>query len=407
MLQGAKITSAADAPPSGVAKRRMGLVVFIALVASAVIAGALVELSLHHLLPAAPDRFTYDWRTALFSRTQPETRKDIAVILISDRSLAQYPNQLPTDRALLAQIVRALDSAGAKVIGLDIIFDRRTDNAKDEQLIGAIRSSRAPVVLGEIDERLKGVERANLAFQQEFFKRANSPLTGHLYLWNWQQTGIGGQPDQVIRYLPPHLNNISMSFAEALVKASGLNLSEVSGPIAWLKPRAANGAETFDAYEIPSHDPENLSADTIVSPEMRDKIRDRIVLVGGNYEDRDRHFTPMSVLDGALLPGVRIQAQILAQLLDGRSVQELSVMHELATAFVIALIGFIGGRHFRLNDFQMFVYAAGFLFLVGGGVLLFRFYSVILPSEISFFALLAGIFVGHHSQRLVRQMRSR
>jgi adenylate cyclase len=407
MLQGAKITNVGDATPSSVAKRRTGLVVFIALIASALASGALVELSLHHLLPAAPDRFTYDWRTALFSRTEPETRKDIALILISDRSLAQYPNQLPTDRVLIAQIVRALDSAGAKAIGLDIIFDRNTNNDKDEQLLSAIRSSRAPVVLGEIDERLKGVEQANLAFQRDFFTRANNPATGHLYLWNWQQTGIGGQPDQVIRYLPPHLKNMPMSFAEALVKASGLHVSEVSGPIAWLKPRAGNGAETFDAFEIPSHQPENLTAGTIVSPEMRDRIRDRIVLVGGSYEDRDRHFTPMSIVDGALLSGIQIQAQILAQLIDGRSVQELSLVQELITAFVLALIGFIGGRRFRLNDFQMFVYGGGFLFLVGGGIILFRFFSIILPSEISFFSLLAGIFLGHHSQRLVRQMRSR
>lgn len=405
MLEGAKPTSVKEAV-SRVGRGRTGLVVLIALVASAVIAGTFVELSLHHLLPAAPDRFSYDWRTALFSRTEPETRKDIALLLISDRSLAQYPSQLPTDRALLAQIVRALDSAGAKVIGLDIIFDRRTDNEKDELLINAIRSSRAPVVLGEIDERLKGIERTNLAFQQDFFRRANNPLTGHLYLWNWQQTGIGGQPDQVIRYLPPRLNNIPMSFAEALVKAGGLNVKGVSGPIAWLKPRASNGAETFDAFEVPSHQPENLGPDIIVPADMRDRIKDKIVLVGGNYEDRDRHFTPMSVIDGALLPGVRIQAQILAQLIDGRSVQELSITRELAAAFTLALFGFVGGRQFRFNDFQLFVYGAGFLCLVGGGIYLFRFYDVILPSEISFFSLLGGIFVGHHSQRVVRQLRS-
>jgi len=169
MLQGRESTGAAETDQRS-RTRRVAPILLIAVIAAAAIAGALIALSRHQLmLLAAPDRMTYDWRTALFSRTEPQTRKDIALVLIGDRSLARYPYQLPMDRGLLAQIVRTLDAAGAKAIGLDIIFDRATD--KDDILIDAIRGSKAPVVLGAIDSRLTGIEPENLAFQRAFLSR--------------------------------------------------------------------------------------------------------------------------------------------------------------------------------------------------------------------------------------------
>jgi adenylate cyclase len=409
MLQGQDVTKSGESKPYFRARRVASglLIAAIALATSAAIAGSIVTLSRNRLLPAsAPDRATYDWRTALFSRTEPHTRHDIVLLIISDRTLSQYPYQLPTDRGLLAEIVRALNSAGAKAIGLDVIFDRQTD--KDERLIEAIRNSRVPIVLGEIDRRLNGLDRANLQFQRDFFARAGNPLTGHLYLLNQQQSGLG-QPDPVVRYLPKHLegfDRIQVSFAEALVKASGRDLRDTEGPIAWLKARADDGAETFDAVEIPSHPPESLTADTVVALGASDRFKDKIVLVGGNYEDRDQHPTPMTVIDGAQLPGVKIHAQILAQLLDERSITELSVAQELAAAFLLALFGFVGGRAFRFNDYQFLIYVLGAGFLVGIGVWLFSSYRIVLPSETSFFSLIVGIFAGHYSQKITRRLRS-
>jgi adenylate cyclase len=379
----------------------------VALITSGVIAGALVALSRKHLKwIAAPDHITYDWRTALLSKTAPSTRPDITLLLISDRTLAQYSYQMPADRGLLAQIVRTLDAEGAKVIALDIILDRKTD--KDKQLIDAISSSRARIVLGEIGYRLKGVERTNMDFQRDFFKQAGNPPTGHLYLLNEHPSGLG-QPDQVVRYLPEHISlpdHILVGFAEAIAEASGHHVKTTSDEfISWLKPRTENGAETFYALEIPSHKPDSLTADMIVPPEARDRIRNKIVLVGGNFEDRDRHSTPMSVVDGAQVPGVLIQAQILAQLLDDRIIRQLSVAQEFAIAFLLALFGFIGGRALRFQYHQSTIYLVSVACLVIAGFVLFS-YGFALPSESCFFSLIVGIFVGHYSQRIIRKVQT-
>jgi adenylate cyclase len=406
MLQGRESTGAETDRRSHA--RRLAPILLIALIAAAAIAGALIELSRHQLMVlAAPDRMTYDWRTALFSRTEPRTRDDIALMLIGDRSLARYPYQLPMDRGLLAQIVRTLDAAGAKAIGLDIIFDRETD--KDDLLIDAIKASKTPVVLGAIDSRLTGIEPENLAFQRAFFEKAGNPKVGHVY-FHPEHRGLN-LPDEVIRDLPPQSdptrsddpNEIRQSFAEALVLASGRQIHRVGDRIAWIEPRAGNGSQAFDAIEIPPHRPADLTSDIILRPEWGNRVKDKIIIVGGNFEDRDRHLTPMSIVDGARSPGALIHAQIAAQLIDGRSLRPLTNLQEFSVVFLLALVGIFGGRWFRFKDYELFVYGAGVLALVGVGIWLFKSESVILPSDTTFYSLIAGIAVGHNSQRLVRR----
>jgi adenylate cyclase len=400
MLQGREAKESETRPRFG---WRGLLLLVMALIASAVISAALIMLSRHELMIfAAPDRMTYDWRTALFSRKEPQTRKDIALIFVGDRSLAQYPYQLPVDRGLLAEIVRTLDAAGAKAIGLDFILDRPTE--KDDRLIDAIRGSKAPVVLGAIDSRLTGIEPENLAFQSAFFEKAGHPPIGHVY-FHRQRRGIG-LPDQIVRFLPPQQDTpdqIPKSLTEALLEASGRPVREVGDLIAWLEQRAGNGAETFDAIEIPSHRPQDLTSDLIVRPEWYNRIKDKIIIVGGNFEDRDRHLTPMSIVDGARSPGAWIQAQILAQLIDGRSLHGLSDEQEFSVVFLLAFVGIVGGRRFRFKDYEFLVYGAGFLGLVTAGIWLFKSGSVILPSDTTFYALIAGIAVGHNSPRLIKR----
>ena len=65
------------------------------------------------------------------------------------------------------------------------------------------------------------------------------------------------------------------------------------------------------------------------------------MLIGGDFVDRDKHLTPLSVLDGAKMPGVVVQAQILAQLRDGRSIHEVPWKKELVLLTVVALLGFV------------------------------------------------------------------
>jgi CHASE2 domain-containing sensor protein len=101
------------------------------------------------------DKVAGDWRVALGSPPAPDQRTDIAVVLITEDSLLDYDARSPIDRALLAELVRAVDQAAPRAIVFDIIFDRRA--RADDTLIDAIARAKAPVVLAAIDERVRDV----------------------------------------------------------------------------------------------------------------------------------------------------------------------------------------------------------------------------------------------------------
>jgi adenylate cyclase len=73
------------------------------------------------------EHWAADWRTAWLSERLPTTHSKVAVVTITERSLAQFPYFLPPNRGYLADIIDAVDKAGARAIGLDFFFTRDTE----------------------------------------------------------------------------------------------------------------------------------------------------------------------------------------------------------------------------------------------------------------------------------------
>ena len=165
-----------------------------------VLAGlVLVAASRAKLLPAAPDKFTYDWRTYLLAEQAPRPRDDIAIIRIDERSLTGYNYVSPIDRGLIAEIVKRVDEAGAKAIGLDVIVDRPTEPQKDAALAEAIRQAHAPVILGAVDGR--GGELAEgMAFQEDFIAKTGRQAGHVFFAAERDQLTLG---DQAVRFMLP------------------------------------------------------------------------------------------------------------------------------------------------------------------------------------------------------------
>ena len=55
---------------------------------AAIVGGALVAMSIFGFKPEGPDAWTYDWRTFMFSKQAKAPRKDIAVVMIGEQTLA-------------------------------------------------------------------------------------------------------------------------------------------------------------------------------------------------------------------------------------------------------------------------------------------------------------------------------
>lgn len=347
-----------------------------------------------NLLPEAPDKWTYDWRTYLLSETADRQRDDIAVILIDERSLALYPAEAPIDRRLTAALVRAIDAAGPRAIGLDLIFDRETDKALTDQLLAAIHNAKAPVILGAVDRRVAKISEEQLAYQEAFLSEARRPA-GHLIVLHqprWLTVS-----DQVVRFVAPQPDTepSRLSFAEVIASLDKERRMPKSRLISWQHPPAKGGSTLVPVIHVAKHEPGSPD-DVILPPTWRVTLKDRVVLVGGDFVDRDQHVTPFAVADSQKTPGVLILAQTIGQLFDERAIYLTPRSVEGLCVLALTALGFWIARLWRVTSHDFWVSIVGIVALVIIGGVVFWAIRTIIPSSGLFLAWLAGVWGGHY-----------
>lgn len=298
------------------------------------------------------------------------------------------------DRQLLAELVDRIDQSGAKTMGIDFIFDRPTEPAKDSKLLRSIQQAHAQIVLGAVDARTPLPER-DRAFQTNFLAQAKRPI-GHFYFDENHEILVVS--DHVVRFIakPSPEQPTQKSFAEVLA-GSERGEMPASKYISWLLP-PENGAETFLT----------LSAEQVlgrtnppIELPLTDLFHDRIVLIGGSFSDRDYHLTPLSVVTKQRFQGVFIHAQILAQLLDHRSIRPLGWPIDLVLFAFAACAGIWLGRRDRARHYHVWVESAGAVGLVAVNALMFVIFGMIFPIMLTLLFLLVGAAIGYHSRRLL------
>lgn len=263
-----------------------------ALVLAALVAAAIL-LAVRVLPPLAiADHLVEDVAVA---RLAPPCRQDpgIAIIGITEDSLAALPYRAPLDRGLLARLVTLLKAKNVRAIGLDVLIDQPTEAAKDEALHAAIAAAGPPVVLlsAGAETPLTGRQRE---FQQTFLSGLRS---GHGNL-------AKDRLDGVVRRHFPQLEG-RPSLPAAIAAAVGAPAPTTDFGIAWCRSGKTGGSV------IPVYPVETVA----LLPAAW--LAGKIVLVGLTVPDTDRHRTPLTV-GAPPMAGVEIQAQTLAQLLEGR-----------------------------------------------------------------------------------------
>lgn len=321
---------------------------------------------------------TADWRTAFLSDQAATPHARIAVVTITDATLRDYVSS-PMDRGLLARIVRAVDNAGAKAIGLDVFFLKKTDADKDQALTDALRSAKAAVVLGAVDERGE-LDTYQREFQAQFLADIGRPV-GFLNLHR--------DHDDVVRYTSAAFSGgkYPKSFATLLAEAGGTpNVVEQSRPIAWLRG-PNDSAPPF--VVVPAHD-------LIADPDLGTPLKGKVVLIGADRPRIDRLRTPLSVRDGNESAGVFVHAEILAMLMDPtRAVSELSSTSARILIMFVALIGFGLGWRFGLsNVVGVLSGTAATVALVLIDAVVFREIRLILPFTLAAVSWVAGLTAG-------------
>lgn len=352
-------------------------------------------------LPHGAEHWSADLRTAWLSPRLASQHPNIALIYINNRTLEGYPYTLPIDRQLIADLVDRIDAAGPTVIGIDIIFDRPTEAKKDENLLGSIKRAKAQIVLGALDARSSLSERER-KFHEDFLQKTGRRL-GHLYFHDVHDTFVIS--DEVVRLIPQPVPGFTThkSFAEELAAAAtGTYPIIKSRYISWLlSPR--DETETFLS----------LSADQVlgrgsvqVQLPLESLLKGKIVIIGGDFPDRDKHLTPLSVTDGERFAGVSIHAQILAQCLSGRSVVELSWAANLLVYAAALAFGLWAGRRDRSGNWHPLLELLAVIGLIAFDFATFWLFNLIFPMIMTLLFLSAGYTYGHYSKHILEETRT-
>lgn len=324
------------------------------------------------------EHWTADWRTAYLSDRALAPNPNIAIVLINDDTLKDLPSS-PIDRGLLAHLVTAIKDAGARRIGLDILFLKKTEEDKDKALIAVLKD--APVVLGAIDERGKSeLKPFQWEFQTEFLKDVGKPA-GYLNLRH--------ERDAVVRYAakPTADSLYPKSFALLLAESDAKHMEDSGDPIPWLL-NPTDGTGTF--ITIPAQDV-LAKADGVA-----DNLRGRIVLIGGDFLNRDRHRVPLSVRDGEEMTGVMIHAHIVAGMLDsGAAITELKPDSARWLLIAVGSLGFcIGWLLWQSNVVSFLRWTFATLLLLGIDALCFREFHLLLPFTLALIVWFASVTAG-------------
>lgn len=330
------------------------------------------------------EHWTGDIRTGLFSH-RPESQHDqIALIAVDDKTMHPYPYRSPIDRQLLANLVAELDKAGVRAIGLDFLFFKPTEPAKDDKLVAAIRQARTRVVVAVGDSRV-GLLPAQAKYQNAFLA-ASGAIAGYANLLT--------DSDRIVRYVArPEDPAFQKSFAVALAKPDAAPTASGRRRIAWsLSPR--NRDERF--FSIPAYllvTPQGGA--TEVAGNLLAQFKDKVVIVGGDFPDLDRHQIPMLTWYGEEdeIPGMLIHAQVAAQLLDGRAIRHLDrdLLYGLFAA--LAALGMWFGLRHGFVAVSLYATTASVL-VVAADFAVYHFVDRIIPFGACLAALLLGVAGG-------------
>ncbi len=284
---------------------------------------AIICVLARHFLPfvAMAENWVYDLRKARL--TPPAAQHaEIAIVTITEETLTSFAYRSPLDRRFLSTLLRDLEGKGARLIGIDILFDQPTEPAKDAELQRTLRELRVPVVVARVDRGI-GLSDTQTAYMEDF---PSGVETGLAML---PKDGLDGKVRSILlgrsergRWRP--------GFAAALARVAGAQTppGEFLPLVYYGNPNA--NPPPFPTY--PAHAVSLMPADWFAG---------KIVLIGSDLTLQDHHLTPFDIgfTRGGGMPGVMVHAHGLAQLLDGRRARPLSQWQE---AFVVLLFSALG-----------------------------------------------------------------
>ena len=309
-----------------------GVLLIIALMIARYGWGFTPDSELPGISPA--ERAMYDFRTYVVAdRHRRDQDPRVLMVVYDDQTLAQVRKRSPLDRGLLAKVMTNLDTMGAKAIGIDILFDQPQD--EDDELVAALKGMKTPVAVGYAD---LATNAGNIGYEQDrylksFLARLEGTRAKPASVRLSDRFGVTRQWPEIRADLPPVLGRRMLEEGGDGAKT----LPGYTGSIVYRLPRDR------DMPVVPQM-PIQTFLDPTVAEYLAPAVAGRYVLIGGDIVDIDRVATPLSEAAGTPQPpGLKVHAEMIAQMLDGRALPQPMSITLWAFALLIILMAVLTG----------------------------------------------------------------
>lgn len=326
----------------------------------------IVVMLLHHPTPTGVnllwrlELLSYDWRVSL---RDPVTPDDIVIVAIDHESISNY-GAWPWPRALHAELLNRLADAGARVVGVDIVFsdvssgiDLNSDDwlsekplsGDDEALRAAIAGAGMVVLAAEINESEQ--ERGDMettvtsaSFPHEDFKDAAASIG----IVNFDK-----DVDSAVRRMVvsrEYQDDVWPSMATAIYEIATGNVDLPGGLKAPRPHLYLPGGTVLINYTGPAGTVTTIPYYQAVSPELvgAEAFRGKIVLIGGTAPLlQDIHLSPVRGRQSAEMPGVEVQANSILTLLSQRFLWPVPVWLTWLLTLLVAVGAALGTASIR------------------------------------------------------------
>jgi len=299
------------------------LVLLVALAAYLVSSGSLKRL----------DYVIYDASLPLQS---PDISDQIVVVSIDDNSL-QDLGRWPWNRKRHAKLLEKLTSMGALAVGFDILFtDHQSDDKEaDSKLAQALRlNKRSTLAIAPAKQNDNSLISELLPIP---VLASSAAALGHVDV----ELDIDGLCRSSYLYAgigDPHWP----SFALALLKTGGGEIPRTDDDLLPV-PSLNKGWVRKDKFLIPFTDPSKRPtlisySDVLTGHVKSSEIQGKYVLIGATAAGLGDAISTPGAFSHERMPGVELNAQILNGLLQGKTISELSVQHQLLLTIILTLV---------------------------------------------------------------------
>ncbi|MEO1194320.1 MAG: CHASE2 domain-containing protein [Pseudomonadota bacterium] len=314
--------------------------------------------------------------------------QDIAVILIDDVTLLDYPARSPTNRVLLSELIDALNSVRVRKIGLDYLFDRVTID--DRALFDSISRSVAKIVVGTSGDSSIYWPYELVDIEKDILSRMQSVDRGHLMIGP-SFPGWLALEDPVIREHIPYASDGTASFACALASA-GDACSDYE-VIRW-SIGSDQRSDVFPTFRLPRHIP-NEARDVVfdrVVGSWGQILEGRIVIVGSALVGQDQHLTPLGIFDRKREFGAIIHAHIVGQMLNEQPLRNLNSTEHYSIVVLLLSLSFCYGFLIERKS-GIFVLSSSILLCIAS-IVLFRYGDIVLTLATCIASVVFGSLFG-------------